>query len=88
MSSRGKHEFCRMCGGALKGNQRRWLFGGLNKKVGPPQTPTESLRGGSLSRSSQSSPWGSMLSLGSSMSLSKSQLSLNSRPKGWICSPC
>ncbi|XP_034067270.1 uncharacterized protein si:ch73-95l15.5 isoform X2 [Gymnodraco acuticeps] len=82
MSSRGKHEFCRMCGGALKGNQRRWLFGGLNKKVGPPRTPTESLRGGSLSRSSQSSPWGSMLSLGSSMSLSKSQLSLNSPSKG------
>ncbi|XP_033968542.1 uncharacterized protein si:ch73-95l15.5 [Trematomus bernacchii] len=82
MSSRGKHEFCRMCGGALKGNQRRWLFGGLNKKAGPPQTPTESLRGGSLSRSSQSSPWGSMSSLGSSMSLSKSQLSLNSPSKG------
>ncbi|KAK1895642.1 tRNA (pseudouridine(54)-N(1))-methyltransferase [Dissostichus eleginoides] len=82
MSSRGKHEFCRMCGGALKGNQRRWLFGGLNKKAGPPQTPTESLRGGSLSRSSQSSPWGSISSLGSSMSLSKSQLSLNSPSKG------
>ncbi|XP_037641080.1 uncharacterized protein si:ch73-95l15.5 [Sebastes umbrosus] len=78
MSSRGKHDLCRMCGGALQGNQRRWLFGGQNKKTGQPQTPTGSLRGGSLSRSSQSSPWGSTLSLASSGSLSKSQLSLSS----------
>ncbi|XP_032374967.1 putative leucine-rich repeat-containing protein DDB_G0290503 [Etheostoma spectabile] len=82
MSSRGKNDSCRMCGGALQGNQRRWLFGGQNKKTSQPQTPTESLRGGSLSRSSQSSPWGSSLSLGSSVSLSKSQLSLNSPSKG------
>ncbi|XP_044064213.1 uncharacterized protein si:ch73-95l15.5 [Siniperca chuatsi] len=78
MSSRGKNDLCRICGGGLQGNQRRWLFGGQNKKTGQPQTP----RGGSLSRSSQSSPWGSTLSLGSSGSLSKSQLSLNSPSKG------
>uniref|UniRef100_UPI003AAD9CAB uncharacterized protein n=1 Tax=Centroberyx gerrardi TaxID=166262 RepID=UPI003AAD9CAB len=82
MSSRGKNDCCQICGGALQGNQRRWLFGGQNKRGGPPQTPTESLRGGSLSRSSQSSPWGSTLSLGSSVSLSKSQLSLCSPSKG------
>ncbi|XP_042279165.1 uncharacterized protein si:ch73-95l15.5 isoform X1 [Thunnus maccoyii] len=82
MSSRGKNDLCRICGGALQGNQRRWLFGGQNKKTGHPQTPTESLRGGSLSRSSQSSPWGSTFSLGSSVSLSKSQLSLSSPSKG------
>lgn len=80
MSSRSKNDSCRICGGTLQGNQRRWLFGGQNKKTG--QTPTESLRGGSLSRSSQSSPWGSTLSLGSSVSLSKSQLSLSSPSKG------
>ncbi|XP_041798732.1 uncharacterized protein si:ch73-95l15.5 isoform X2 [Chelmon rostratus] len=82
MSSGGKNDLCRVCGGALQGNQRRWLFGGQNKKTGQPQTPTESLRGGSLSRSSQSSPWGSTLSLGSSVSLSKSQISLSSPSKG------
>ncbi|XP_041648461.1 uncharacterized protein si:ch73-95l15.5 [Cheilinus undulatus] len=82
MSSRGKNDLCRICGGDLQGNQRRWLFGGHNKKNGQPQTPTGSLRGGSLSRSSQSSPWGSTLSLGSSGSLSKSQLSLSSQSKG------
>ncbi|XP_040901148.1 golgin subfamily A member 5 [Toxotes jaculatrix] len=82
MSSRGKNDLCRICGSALQGNQRRWLFGGQNKKAGQPQTPTESLRIGSLSRSSQSSPWGSTLSLGSSASLSKSQLSLSSPSKG------
>ncbi|XP_068592001.1 protein Daple isoform X2 [Cebidichthys violaceus] len=80
MSSKGKHDLCRMCGGALQGNQRRWLFGAQNKKTGQAQTPTGSLRGGSLSRSSQSSPWGSTLSLGSSVSLS--QFSLNSPSKG------
>ncbi|KAK2844961.1 hypothetical protein Q5P01_011620 [Channa striata] len=47
-----------------------------------PRTPTESLKGGSLSRSTQSSPWGSTLSLGSSASLSKSQSSLSSPSKG------
>ncbi|KAM4600776.1 uncharacterized protein ACJ7VT_020663 [Polymixia lowei] len=82
MSSRGKNEACRICGGSLQGNQRRWLFGGQNKRAGQTPTPTESLRGGSLSRSSQSSPWGSTLSLGSSVSLSKSQLSLCSPSKG------
>uniref|UniRef100_A0A3B4TPW0 Si:ch73-95l15.5 n=1 Tax=Seriola dumerili TaxID=41447 RepID=A0A3B4TPW0_SERDU len=81
MSSRGKNDLCRICGGALQGNQRRWLFGGQNKKAGQPLTPTESLRGRSLSRSSQSSPWSTM-SLGSSVSLSKSQLSLSSPSKG------
>ncbi|KAM3613681.1 uncharacterized protein V6R79_003510 [Siganus canaliculatus] len=81
MSSRGKNDSCRICGGALQGNQRRWLFGGQNKKNGQPQTPTESIRSGRLSRSSQSSPWGSTLSLGSLASLN-SQLSLNSSSKG------
>nr|XP_046255998.1 uncharacterized protein si:ch73-95l15.5 [Scatophagus argus] len=83
MSFRGKNDWCRICGGALRGNQRRWLFGGQNKKTGQLQTPTESLRGASQSRSLQSSPWGSTLSLGSSVSLSKSQLSLNSPSKGF-----
>ncbi|XP_054637741.1 uncharacterized protein si:ch73-95l15.5 isoform X2 [Dunckerocampus dactyliophorus] len=81
MASRSPNDFCRICGGALQGNQRRWLFGGQHKKAGQPQTPTRSLRGGSLSGSSPSSPWGSMSSLGSSSSLSKSQLSLNSPSK-------
>ncbi|XP_049439892.1 putative leucine-rich repeat-containing protein DDB_G0290503 isoform X2 [Epinephelus fuscoguttatus] len=82
MSSKGKNDSCRICGGALQGNQRKWLFGGQNKKTGQPWTPTGSLREGRLSRSSQSSPWGSTLSLASSASLSKSQLSLSSPPKG------
>lgn len=81
MSSKGKNDLCRICGGALQGNQRRWLFGGQNKKTSHLQTPTESLRGGSRSQSLQSSPWGSTLSLGSSGSLSKSQLSVNSPSK-------
>ncbi|XP_060905978.1 uncharacterized protein si:ch73-95l15.5 isoform X1 [Labrus mixtus] len=81
MSSRGKNDLCLICGGGLQGNQRRWLFGGHKKNNGQPQTPTESLRGGSLSRSSQSSPWGSTLSLSSSRSLSMSQLSLSSQSK-------
>uniref|UniRef100_A0A3P9MAZ9 palmitoyl-CoA hydrolase n=1 Tax=Oryzias latipes TaxID=8090 RepID=A0A3P9MAZ9_ORYLA len=81
MSSRGRNGFCRICGGDLQGNQRRWLFGSQNKKGSQPPTPTESLRGGSLSRSSQSSPWGSTLSLGSSGSLSKSQSFLGSPSK-------
>ncbi|RVE63274.1 hypothetical protein OJAV_G00163840 [Oryzias javanicus] len=81
MSSRGRNGLCRICGGDLQGNQRRWLFGGQNKKGSQPQTPTESLRGGSLCRSSQSSPWGSTLSLGSSGSLSKSQSVLGSPSK-------
>ncbi|XP_062254772.1 uncharacterized protein si:ch73-95l15.5 isoform X1 [Platichthys flesus] len=80
MSSRGKKDLCRICGGALQGNQRRWLFGGQNKKTSQPQTPTESLR--HLSRSSQSSPWGSTLSLSSSASSSRSQFSLSPSSKG------
>lgn len=59
MSSRGKQDSCQICGGALQGNQRRWLFGAQNRKAGGAQTPTGSLRvGGGSSRSSQSSPWG------------------------------
>ncbi|KAM9309936.1 uncharacterized protein KZ484_025851 [Pholidichthys leucotaenia] len=77
MSSRSKNDLCRICGGGLQGNQRRWLFGSHNKKCGQLQTPTGSLRGGS--RSLQSSPWGSTLSLASSSSssLSKSQTSVS-----------
>lgn len=75
MASRAKQQQCRVCGGSLQGNQRRWLFGGPNRKStaagGPPGTPTGS-------RSSQSSPWGSTLSLSSSGSLSRSQRSLAS----------
>ncbi|XP_056142648.1 uncharacterized protein si:ch73-95l15.5 [Lampris incognitus] len=82
MFSRGTNEACLICGGALQGNQRRWLFGGLKKRGGEPRTPTESLRGGSMSQSCQSSPWGSTLSLGSSVSLSRSQVSLCSPSKG------
>ncbi|XP_024858115.1 CDK5 regulatory subunit-associated protein 2 isoform X2 [Kryptolebias marmoratus] len=82
MSSKGRNELCRICGGDLQGNQRRWLFGGQNKRTGPLRTPAESLRTVSLSRSSQSSPWGSTLSLGSSASLSKSQASVSSPSKG------
>ncbi|XP_024253228.2 uncharacterized protein si:ch73-95l15.5 isoform X2 [Oncorhynchus tshawytscha] len=70
MSSRGKCEGCLVCGGDLHGNQRRWLFGGQNKKDGQPQTPSDSPGRGSISRSSQSSPWGSTMSLGSTTSLS------------------
>lgn len=58
MSFRDKKDLCRVCGGPLMGNQRRWLFGGQNKKSGMFPTKTESLRGGSPSRSLQSSPWG------------------------------
>uniref|UniRef100_A0A674EEJ4 Uncharacterized LOC115177029 n=1 Tax=Salmo trutta TaxID=8032 RepID=A0A674EEJ4_SALTR len=58
MSSRGKGEGCLVCGGDLHGNQRRWLFGGQNKRDGQPQTPSDSPGRGSLSRSSQGSPWG------------------------------
>ncbi|XP_028985929.1 uncharacterized protein si:ch73-95l15.5 isoform X2 [Betta splendens] len=79
MSSRGRSDLCLICGGALQGNQRRWLFGGQNKKPDPVQTPRA--RGRSLSQSTQSSPWGSTLSLGSSPSLSRSQSSLSSPSK-------
>ncbi|XP_013884180.1 uncharacterized protein si:ch73-95l15.5 isoform X2 [Austrofundulus limnaeus] len=79
MSSRGRSDLCRICGGDLQGNQRRWLFGGQNKRTGQPRTPTESVRGAGLSRSSQSSPWGSTVSLGSSGSLS--QLSASPQSK-------
>ncbi|XP_037129747.1 uncharacterized protein si:ch73-95l15.5 isoform X1 [Syngnathus acus] len=81
MSSRGPNDLCVICGGVLQGNQRRWLFGNQHKKCSQPQTPTSSLRGGSLSGSSPCSPWGSMSSLVSSSSLSKSQLSLSSPSK-------
>ncbi|XP_061632261.1 uncharacterized protein si:ch73-95l15.5 isoform X2 [Phyllopteryx taeniolatus] len=81
MSSRCPNELCVICGVALQGNQRRWLFGGQHKKLIRPQTPIRSLRGGSLSGSSPSTPWGSMSSLCSSSSLSKSQLSLSSPSK-------
>ncbi|KAK5612316.1 hypothetical protein CRENBAI_016304 [Crenichthys baileyi] len=81
MSSKGKNEHCRICGGNLQGNQRRWLFGAQNRRNGQPGTPTESVSGGSLPRSAQSSPWGSTLSLGSSVSLSKSQISVSSPSK-------
>ncbi|KAJ7985383.1 hypothetical protein DPEC_G00351490 [Dallia pectoralis] len=77
MSSRGKSKVCRVCGGDLHGNQRRWLFGGQNKKAGQAQTPTDSLGRGSLSTFSESSPWGSTMSLASTMSLP----SLSSPPK-------
>ncbi|MEQ2162245.1 hypothetical protein GOODEAATRI_017831, partial [Goodea atripinnis] len=76
---KGKNEHCRICGGNLQGNQRRWLFGAQNRRNGQPGTPKES--GGSLPRSAQSSPWGSTLSLGSSVSLSKSQISVSSPSK-------
>ncbi|XP_029959461.1 uncharacterized protein LOC115397348 [Salarias fasciatus] len=82
MASGSRAQLCRVCGGPLQGNQRRWLFGGPNRRSaapgGPPGTPTGSHPGGRLSRSSQSSPWGSTLSLGSSGSLSRSQWSLSS----------
>ncbi|XP_026173009.1 uncharacterized protein LOC113136409 [Mastacembelus armatus] len=81
MASKGKNDLCRICGGALQGNQRRWLFGGQNKKTGQSQTPTQLMTGVNLSQSTQSSPWGSTISLGSSASLSKSQLSLSSSSK-------
>ncbi|KAI1886095.1 hypothetical protein AGOR_G00210490 [Albula goreensis] len=72
MATRGKDKGCRVCGGALQGNQRRWLFGGQIKRGSQPHTPTDFHRKGSLSSSVRSSPWGSTLSLGSSQSLSKS----------------
>ncbi|XP_014892398.1 uncharacterized protein LOC106950213 isoform X2 [Poecilia latipinna] len=81
MSSTRKNELCRICGGSLQGNQRRWLFAAQNRRNNPPGTPTGSVRGGSLTRSTQSSPWGSTLSLGSSGSLSQSQVSLSSPSK-------
>lgn len=110
MFSRSKKDLCRICGGPLRGNQRRWLFGGQSKRTGQPETPTESNRQRNLSQSLQSSPWGecetwedkalitysvpveqslselfvllltgSTLSLSSSGSLSKSQLSPSSK---------
>ncbi|KAI4884229.1 hypothetical protein NFI96_011604 [Prochilodus magdalenae] len=84
MTTRSKVEGCRICGCDLKGNQRRWLFGGQNKKGGQAQTPTRSLSRESAStltssRSVQSSPWGSTLSLGSSY---KSHTTLPTPNKG------
>lgn len=59
MSSRGKRgEACRICGGDLQGNQRRWLYAAQNRKGAQPQTPTDFSKTGSLPRSVQSSPWG------------------------------
>ncbi|KAG7469623.1 hypothetical protein MATL_G00130780 [Megalops atlanticus] len=66
MTTRDKDKGCRVCGGSLQGNQRRWLFGGQNKRGSQPQTPSGSLCKGSLASSTRSSPWGSTLSLGSS----------------------
>ncbi|KAJ8354531.1 hypothetical protein SKAU_G00220980 [Synaphobranchus kaupii] len=80
MSTRGKDKGCRVCGGALHGNQRRWLFGG-QRKGGQPQTANDSHYKGSLASSAWSSPWGSTLSLSSSHSLSKSP-SLSSPSRG------
>ncbi|XP_061676456.1 putative leucine-rich repeat-containing protein DDB_G0290503 [Syngnathoides biaculeatus] len=81
MSSQCPNDLCVICGVALQGNQRRWLFGGQHKKSIWAQTPKRSLRTGSLSGSSPSTPWSSMTSLCSSSSLSKSQLSLSSQSK-------
>ncbi|XP_043974335.1 uncharacterized protein si:ch73-95l15.5 isoform X2 [Gambusia affinis] len=81
MSSTRKNELCRICGGSLQGNQRRWLFAAQNRRNDQPGTPTGSARSGSLTRSTQSSPWGSTLSLGSSGSLSRSQVTLSSPSK-------
>ncbi|XP_072317698.1 uncharacterized protein [Eucyclogobius newberryi] len=75
MSSRRSSEQCRICGGALQGNQRRWLFSGNKRKQN--HTPPGSVRGRSRSQSNCSSPWGSTSSLGSSVSLTKSHLSSN-----------
>ncbi|XP_062321273.1 uncharacterized protein si:ch73-95l15.5 isoform X2 [Osmerus eperlanus] len=77
MSSKGRMKCCRVCGGGLQGNQRRWLYGVQDRRGGGhPQTPTESLSRGSVSKSSQSSPWGSTTSLASSVSISKFHTSL------------
>ncbi|KAJ8288055.1 hypothetical protein COCON_G00007140 [Conger conger] len=80
MTTRGKDRGCRVCGGTLHGNQRRWLFGG-QKKGGLLQTANDSHSKGSLAGSAWSSPLGSTLSLGSSLSLSKSS-SLSSPYRG------
>ncbi|KAM9469391.1 uncharacterized protein Hap1MRO34_013853 [Clarias gariepinus] len=75
MTTKKKPEECRICGGKLQGNQRRWLFAAQNRKEAQNQTPTlfkESAYLLSPTRSAQSSPWGSTLSLGSSNSLYKS----------------
>ncbi|XP_030639147.1 uncharacterized protein si:ch73-95l15.5 [Chanos chanos] len=73
MTSRKSSEGCRICGGDLQGNQRRWLFAAQHRRRGRPQTPTGSLSRGVLPSSAHSSPWGSTLSLSSSHSLSKSR---------------
>ncbi|XP_057206669.1 myosin-11 isoform X2 [Triplophysa rosa] len=76
MTSRSKSEACRICGGDLQGNQRRWLYTAQTRKETQPHTPTDFSSKGSLPRSVQSSPWGSTLSLSSSRSLSKSHSAL------------
>ncbi|MCJ8740288.1 hypothetical protein PDJAM_G00057180 [Pangasius djambal] len=77
MTTRNKTEECRICGGSLQGNQRRWLFAAHKRKGAQNLSPTRSLCKESAyllspTRSAQSSPWGSTLSLGSSNSLYKS----------------
>ncbi|MFT7805303.1 uncharacterized protein LOC108927458 isoform X1 [Arapaima gigas] len=72
MTTKDREEGCRLCGGVLRGNQRRWLFGGQNKR--PPQSPSDTFSNDGRNRSARSSLWGSSLSLASSShSLSKSQ---------------
>ncbi|KAJ3597555.1 hypothetical protein NHX12_001078 [Muraenolepis orangiensis] len=80
MSSRGMCDACCVCGGPLQGNQRRWLFGGQNRRGGRTGTPSsaESQRGGS---SRESSPCSSSWSLASSVSLSRYQQALSSPAK-------
>ncbi|XP_031432635.1 uncharacterized protein si:ch73-95l15.5 isoform X2 [Clupea harengus] len=65
MSNLNKHQGCRICGGDLQGNQRRWLYGGQKQRRGTPHTPTNPSSRSSVSGSALSSPWGSTLSLGS-----------------------
>ncbi|XP_018596302.1 uncharacterized protein LOC108927458 isoform X2 [Scleropages formosus] len=79
MTTKDKEDGCRLCGGVLLGNHRRWLFAGQKKR--PPQSPSDTISKDGRSRSARSSPWGSSLSLSSSHSLSKSQ-SLSSPSRG------
>ncbi|KAL2083863.1 hypothetical protein ACEWY4_019381 [Coilia grayii] len=66
MSSRHKQQSCcRVCGGGLQGNQRRWLYGGQKQRGGTPHATPDASSRGSRSGSALSSPWGSTLSLGS-----------------------
>ncbi|XP_026880265.2 uncharacterized protein si:ch73-95l15.5 [Electrophorus electricus] len=67
MATRSKAEECRICGGNLQGNQRRWLFASQRKgsQIHTPTESTNTLSPCPLSPA-QSSPWGSTVSLGSS----------------------